>query len=231
VAVSIPGVIEAEDYTAMSGIQTEPSSDTGGGYNVGYIDNNDWVEYQIQVPNSGSYSFNIRVAALTNSGSVTINSGGQNVSTFDLPVTGGWQTWTTVSKELTLNQGVQSFRILAVKGGFNINWFSFSSISENSDRSETPNIYSLEQNFPNPFNPATTVRYSLPVDSKVVIKISNVLGQDVKLLRDEIISAGNHEVQFNSSTLPSGVYFYRLSAVSVDGKQKFSSIKKMILLK
>ena len=231
VAVSIPGVIEAEDYTAMSGIQTEPSSDTGGGYNVGYIDNNDWVEYQIQVPNSGSYSFNIRVAALTNSGSVTINSGGQNVSTFDLPVTGGWQTWTTVSKELTLNQGVQSFRILAVKGGFNINWFSFSSISENSDISETPKIYSLEQNFPNPFNPATTVRYSLPVDSKVVIKISNVLGQDVKLLRDEIISAGNHEVQFNSSTLPSGVYFYRLSAVSVDGKQKFSSIKKIILLK
>jgi len=94
-----------------------------------------------------------------------------------------------------------------------------------------PEDYSLLQNFPNPFNPTTTVRYSLPYDSKVVIIIYNVLGQDVKLLKDEIISAGNYEVQFNSSNLPSGVYFYRISAESVDGKQKYAAIKKMILLK
>jgi len=94
-----------------------------------------------------------------------------------------------------------------------------------------PEDYLLLQNFPNPFNPTTTVRYSLPFDSKVVIKIYNVLGQDVKLLKDEIISAGNYEVQFNSSNLPSGVYFYRISAESVDGKQKYAAIKKMILLK
>jgi hypothetical protein len=57
------------------------------------------------------------------------------------------------------------------------------------------------------------------------------LGQDVMLRKDEIINAGNYEVQFNASNLPSGVYFYRLSAESLDGKQKYSSIKKMILLK
>jgi len=92
-------------------------------------------------------------------------------------------------------------------------------------------MYSLLQNFPNPFNPTTTVRYSLPFDSKVLIRIYNILGQDVKLLKDEIVSAGNYEVQFNSSNLPSGIYFYRLSAESIDGKQKYSSTKKMILLK
>ncbi|MFA6978576.1 MAG: T9SS type A sorting domain-containing protein [Ignavibacteriaceae bacterium] len=96
---------------------------------------------------------------------------------------------------------------------------------------DIPRDYLLAQNFPNPFNPTTTIRYSLPFDSKVVIKINNVLGQDVKLLKDEIVSAGNYEVQFNSASLPSGIYFYRLSAESVDGKQKYSSIKKMILLK
>lgn len=94
-----------------------------------------------------------------------------------------------------------------------------------------PDKFELYQNYPNPFNPTTTISYSLPFDSKVIIKIYNILGQDVKLLKDEIISAGNYEVQFNSASLSSGIYFYRFSAESVDGKQKYSSIKKMILLK
>ena len=105
------------------------------------------------------------------------------------------------------------------------------SITAINDFENFPKEYELAQNFPNPFNPSTVINYSLPFDSKVLIKIYNVLGQDVKLLKDEIISAGNYEVQFNSSSLSSGVYFYRLSAVSLDGKQKYSSIKKMVFLK
>lgn len=99
------------------------------------------------------------------------------------------------------------------------------------DEEDVISSYKLFQNYPNPFNPSTIIKYALPFDSKVLIKIYNVLGQDVKLLKDEIISAGNYEVQFNSASLPSGVYFYRLSTESVDRKQKYSSIKKMILLK
>ena len=95
----------------------------------------------------------------------------------------------------------------------------------------SPVNFELYQNYPNPFNPTSMIRYSLPLESKVVIKIYNLLGQDVKLLKDEIILAGNYEVQFNSSNFPSGVYFYRLTAESLDGRQKYSSIKKMILLK
>jgi len=96
---------------------------------------------------------------------------------------------------------------------------------------DIPRDYFLAQNYPNPFNPTTVIKYALPFNSKVSIKIYNLLGQDVKMLKDEIISAGNYEVKFDASSLPSGVYFYRLSAESVDGKQTFSSIKKMILLK
>ncbi|MCK9209951.1 MAG: choice-of-anchor D domain-containing protein [Ignavibacteriaceae bacterium] len=117
-----------------------------------------------------------------------------------------------------------------------INKIVISGIGENltgieNANSSLPKEYLLYQNHPNPFNPSTVIKYALPFDSKVLIKIYNVLGQDVKLLKDEIISAGSYEVQFNSSSLSSGVYFYRLSAVSLDGKQKYSSIKKMILLK
>jgi hypothetical protein len=94
-----------------------------------------------------------------------------------------------------------------------------------------PEKFELLQNFPNPFNPSTVIKYTLPFESKVTIKIYNTLGKEIKLLKDEIISSGNYEVQFSSSNLSSGIYFYRLSVESVDGKQKYSSIKKMVLLK
>jgi len=104
-------------------------------------------------------------------------------------------------------------------------------MSINKEDTKIPTEYILYQNYPNPFNVTTIINYSLPYDSKVIINIYNALGQDVKMLKDEIISAGNYEVQFNAASLTSGVYFYRLRAESLDGKHKFSSIKKMIFLK
>jgi len=111
------------------------------------------------------------------------------------------------------------------------NYASVKTISDVEWTNERPTVYNLFQSYPNPFNPSTIIRYSLPFESKLTIKIYNTLGQEVEILKDDILSAGNYEVQFNSSSLPSGVYFYRLSAESLDGKQKYSSIKKMILLK
>ena len=94
-----------------------------------------------------------------------------------------------------------------------------------------PSEFQLSQNYPNPFNPSTVIRYSLPYTSKVVLKIYNSLGQEVMTLKNETNTAGIYEVQFKSSNLSSGVYFYRLNAEAVDGKQSFTSTKKMILMK
>ena len=101
----------------------------------------------------------------------------------------------------------------------------------NNNSPAGPSGYLLEQNYPNPWNPSTLIKYSIPGESKVVMKIYNSLGQEVALLKDEIASAGNYQVEFNSGHLSSGVYFYRLTAESVDGNKKYSSMKKMILLK
>ncbi|MBE0539342.1 MAG: T9SS type A sorting domain-containing protein, partial [Ignavibacterium sp.] len=90
--------------------------------------------------------------------------------------------------------------------------------------------FALGQNYPNPFNPSTTINFSLAVDSKVSLKIFDVLGQEVATLINGQMSAGSQKVSFNASTLNSGVYFYRIDADGVDG-QKFSSVKKMILTK
>ena len=90
--------------------------------------------------------------------------------------------------------------------------------------------FALGQNYPNPFNPSTTINFSLAVDSKVSLKIFDVLGQEVATLINGQMAAGSQKVSFDASSLNSGVYFYRIDASGIDG-QKFSSVKKMILTK
>lgn len=85
--------------------------------------------------------------------------------------------------------------------------------------------FTLTQNFPNPFNPTTTIEYGLQTKSNVKITVLNSIGQEVALLVNESKEAGYHQVQFNAVNMPSGVYFYRIQAGN------FTDTKKMILLK
>jgi len=85
--------------------------------------------------------------------------------------------------------------------------------------------YSLFQNFPNPFNPYTTINYAIPEKSMVIIKVFDVLGKEVTTLVKKEQSQGNYEIEFDAKQLTSGIYFYRLQAGD------FVETKKMILLK
>ena len=87
------------------------------------------------------------------------------------------------------------------------------------------NSYELEQNFPNPFNPATTIKFSIPKEIQVNLVTYNILGEKVKDLKNEVMKPGYYEVEFNASALSSGVYFYRIKAGD------FVRTKKMLLLK
>jgi hypothetical protein len=94
-----------------------------------------------------------------------------------------------------------------------------------------PNEFSLSQNYPNPFNPSTKIDFSLAVDSKVSLKVFNVLGQEVaSLINNNNLEAGLQSVDFDASALNSGIYFYILKAENAEGKN-FISTKKMILMK
>jgi hypothetical protein len=83
---------------------------------------------------------------------------------------------------------------------------------------DLPTSYCLHQNYPNPFNPSTTISYTLPKTSVVALRIFNTLGQEVAALVNERKEAGFHEVTWNASSIPSGVYFYRLQARQMDGQ-------------
>jgi hypothetical protein len=87
-----------------------------------------------------------------------------------------------------------------------------------------PSSTVLFQNFPNPFNPTTIIRYALSKRSVVSLSVFNTLGQNVITLVDEAQEAGNHEARFSGEGLASGVYFYRLQAGD------FIQTKKLILL-
>ena len=81
------------------------------------------------------------------------------------------------------------------------------------------------QNYPNPFNPRTIISYQLPVSGNVVLKVYDVLGNEITTLVNEEKPVGYYETNWNASNLPSGVYFYQLKAGD------FVQTRKMILLK
>jgi hypothetical protein len=83
-----------------------------------------------------------------------------------------------------------------------------------------PKEFTLSQNFPNPFNPSTTIPYSVPARRHVSLKVFNVLGQHVMTLADNIHDAGNYIATFDGAGLTSGVYFYRLESGDIRLTQK-----------
>jgi hypothetical protein len=94
-----------------------------------------------------------------------------------------------------------------------------------------PKNFSLEQNFPNPFNPSTIIRYNVPVESSINIRVFNSLGENVREFNIGSRQPGFYDLTFNSNGLTSGVYFYTIQTASIDGKQNFTDTKKMMLLK
>lgn len=121
-----------------------------------------------------------------------------------------------------IGEASDNTRILA--GGF---WYQISEIvlTGIDDLPEVPGQFELRQNYPNPFNPATTIVFSLPKAIKVQLHIFDVLGRSVGTLVDEKMPAGRYEIQFETRSLPSGMYFYRIQA------GQFIETRKMLLVR
>ncbi len=95
----------------------------------------------------------------------------------------------------------------------------------------TPKEFTLYQNFPNPFNPSTTIKYALPFESSVEIIIYNMIGQRIEEFKEGVKEAGYHNVMWLQKDLSSGVYFYSINTKSTDGKNNFTKTLKMLYMK
>ena len=85
--------------------------------------------------------------------------------------------------------------------------------------------YKLDQNFPNPFNPSTTISYKIAKTGFVTLKVFNILGREVAALVNNFQNAGTYKIEFDGKNLVSGIYFYQLNAGSFSGTKKFTLMK------
>lgn len=131
-----------------------------------------------------------------------------------------------IQDTIELNSPANSVEYVLLDAGKNI----ISYVNQNSS-AVAPKNFELDQNYPNPFNPSTRITYQLAGASRVILKVYDVLGRDVATLVEGPQDAGTHYVTFDASTLPSGVYFYRLTAEGTGTGGDYSAAKKMILLK
>ena len=131
-------VFQAESYNAFydttpgntggafrnDAVDIEPTTDNGGGFNVGWIVAGEWLAYNgLMIPSSGSYTIRMRVASTVGgTASVDLNGGSILLGNFTIPNTGGWQNWQTVSRTVNLNAGTYSLGVFAQTGDWNFNW-------------------------------------------------------------------------------------------------------------
>jgi hypothetical protein len=229
---------EAEEYNTQNGIQTEDCSDAGGGLNVGYIENGDWLRFNALDFGSGAASFEARVASATNGGNLEIrldSPTGSLAGTCVITGTGGWQNWVTKSCSVSGLSGIHNIYLKFTGGSgylFNINWWKFKpeptgvAPEEKSSSNETPYSYCFGQNYPNPFNPTTVIRYQLPIRSNMSLKVYDLLGQEIVTLFEGVRQPGIYEATFDGSKLTGGIYFYRLTT-----NTGFVKTNKSLLLK
>ncbi|MCB9504273.1 MAG: carbohydrate-binding protein [Deferribacteres bacterium] len=224
----IPGKIEAEDFDVNNGFQLEATQDAGGGQNLGWADQGDFVEYNISVSTTGNYSFRYRFAAPSSGGMLIAETLKEEVTTIlhavAFSATGGWQNWQSIDKEAQLPAGDYALRLRVLSAGFNLNWFETSllstSVEEGGTDSNVGLKFHLNQNYPNPFNPATNIEFTLPESGFVSLKIYNVRGEYIETLVAGNMDEGEHNLIWYASGLPSGTYFCQLQAGALRESKK-----------
>ena len=131
---NIPGKIEAEHFFFQKGMELENTSDEGGGFNIGSLDNGDYADYYVDVLASGTFNVTYRAAAdptWSSGGQVELSIYDSNSNSFTflqniiIPATTGWQDWESISKAVNLDSGKHQIRLKILAGPFNLNWFSF----------------------------------------------------------------------------------------------------------
>jgi endoglucanase len=200
------------------GVDIEACADfPSNGYNVGWIESGEYLMYTVQVNQSGTYNLSLRAAGNAAGGMVQLRWDLLPLTPFvSIPATGGWQQWQSIELgQYALTAGTHTLGLFLYVGGFNVNLLDFALLSAGvTNEDNHAQSFALLQNHPNPFNPATTITYTLPPGAAqrvVSLTVYDLLGREVATLVEGPQAPGMHNVLFDGSGLASGVYLYRLS--------------------
>ena len=218
--------LEAENYNKMSGINNN-------GDHIGGCDNGDYVMFENFDFGEGYDVFSTRCAVPDEYANQTMliridQRRGTIVARFKVQSTGGWNDFQEQSVAIDRVTGVHDlyFVFSGGSGVGNFDWFQFTRETTDVQDSKHKNLtWRLGQNYPNPFNPTTTITYHLVQPVTVELEVFDLRGRRIETLVDRIQSAGQHAVEFNTASLASGAYFYKIQAGD------FSAVRKMMVVK
>lgn len=192
--ISIPGRVEAEAYYAMSGVSTEPTTDIGGGQNVGWIDNGDWMEYYIGVTSTGEYEITARIAGYVG-GTLIFSINSVDIAHLSYSPTDGWQTWEDFTTIVFLEEGQNIMRVKTGSDGFNINYFDLSLTNPvlgfNEKKLNEVKLY------PNPVSTDFKLEFINDSHGAVKIGLYNMNGILVDQIFDGVLSNGEQFLMFS----------------------------------
>ncbi|NME67499.1 cellulase family glycosylhydrolase [Flammeovirga aprica] len=238
-SITIPGILEAENFDKggqnftyydneaenqggayrEEGVDIEERKD--GGFHVGYLEVDEWMEYSVNVAKAGNYTFTTLVAAQEKGGKFQLSASKSNLKTsVDIPSTNSWENTTEVNADIYLEEGEQILRITILKTpAFNIDKLVFAEKVDipTSLEDELSNVQALI--YPNPFSSSFTLRFSEDTDHGKSIEIYNVVGNVVSV--EQVKGA---QATITLEQVPEGVYFVKYQSNGRDYVKKI--IKK-----
>lgn len=200
------------------GVDIEKSSgNTLTLYNVGWIEDGEWLNYTIEIVYPGNYNLTLRVASTSTNGRIQLLLDDQVlVNSLPVPNTGGWQVWQNITVEnITLPRGTHRLKVIFTKGGLNFQALTFTALDNSLIEKVAEQVY-IGRNYPNPFNTQTTIPIVLINACPVKLLIYDLRGRLVKTLVNGTLPPGLNELTWDGTdrqnkAVSAGIYFYKLS--------------------
>lgn len=204
-----PGIGNNGSRYRNDGVDIEESLDPQGyEYNVGWLETFEWMEYTVQVTETGTYRVDARVAS-PGGGALTLQVDGETVGTFDAPATGGWQNWATATiPEVHLEAGTHVLRIVVGRSPeLNFNRMTFTKLpsTDVENPGEVPDSPGFGSLYPNPATDEIRLDVSAAPGTHLSVDVYDLLGRNV--LREKDVMGGGSDTTFiDVASLPSGTY-------------------------
>lgn len=212
----IPGRVQAEKYALQSGVQTENTQDAGGGLDVGWIDNGDWMEYAIDNSSSAtSYNIAFRVATPSTATGFDYYLDNVKKGSVVVPNTGNYQVWQSVEKTITIASGQHYLKIVVTKGGFNLNYIDAIGLSTGIDE----------------VNSSKMIIYPNPVSTEMVICSTDFQYNEIEIIDMSGKAVVRKSVAYEPElhipvTLLNGMYLVRISSERESQVQRIIVVNK-----